>query len=142
MILFLDTNNLAAQVVPYKEMSSIRCYEVSFRNKSLVDPDMLDDITSFMDALSYKETQYLLVINDLDDAFINLGDLDEYTSASYVAKFKMLITQLIEAGHEVVYYTRKGNPGNNDIQELNQMDGFEIIEDEIKLHNKLISNVQ
>ena len=142
MIVFLNTEVKSNNIIPYKELSSIECYDISFRNKALGAVGMLEKITNFIDAMSYEENKFLMVINDLDDAFMALEDVEEINKNHQINLFTMLIKQMIAVGHGVIYFTHKGSPTIPDILELNQLDGFEIMEDEVKLYNRLISDIQ
>lgn len=142
MILFINSGKAYSQLIPYKETSSLNLFEINFRNKALLKKNMLELITNFMEALSYEEEKFILVINDLDDAYINLQDSDDEVTGITKKMFKALIDQYIKMGHEIVYFNGKHEPVIQDILELAELDGFDIITDEIKLYNKLITDTK
>lgn len=147
MILFVNTANRTNSVVPYKELSDIKILEINFLNKYLTDYKMLEVIRDMLDTLQYESDKFLLVINDLDDAFANLelnGDnFDDIVYSKWlVSTFRSLINDYIKIGHEIVYFTNKNERIDDNIALLDELDGFEIITDEVKLYNKLIKNIQ
>ena len=142
MIVFLNTDTKMSNVIPYKELSSISCYEISFKNKSLIDEQMLEKITSFIEAMSYEENKFLLVINDLDDAFMNIEDSESIVSNNMINTFTMLMNHMISIGHDIVYFTDKVSPTIQHIVELSAIDGFDIIDESVKLYNRLIADIK
>lgn len=147
MILFVNTANRTNSVVPYKELSDIKILEINFLNKFLTDYKMLEVIRSILDTLQYETDKFLLVINDLDDAFANLELNEDHVDSLVYSKwlvttFRMLIEDYIKIGHEIVYFTNKNERIDDNIALLDELDGFEIITDEIKLYTKLITNIQ
>lgn len=147
MILFVNTANRTNSVVPYKELSDIKILEINFLNKYLTDYKMLEVIRDMLDTLQYESDKFLLVINDLDDAFANLElNSDNFDDIVYskwlVSTFRSLINDYIKIGHEIVYFTNKNERIDDNIALLDELDGFEIITDEVKLYNKLIKNIQ
>ena len=147
MILFVNTANRTNSVVPYKELSDIKILEINFLNKYLTDYKMLEVIRDMLDTLQYESDKFLLVINDLDDAFANLelnGDnFDDIVYSKWLVNtFRLLIKDYIKIGHEIVYFTNKNERIDDNIALLDELDGFEIITDEVKLYNKLIKNIQ
>lgn len=131
-----------SNVIPYKELSSISCYEISFKNKALIDKRMLEKITSFIEAMSYEENKFLLVINDLDDAFMNIEDSESIVSNNMINTFTMLMNHMISIGHDIVYFTDKVSPTIQHIVELSAIDGFDIIDESVKLYNRLIADIK
>lgn len=142
MIVFLNTDTKMSNVIPYKELSSISCYEISFKNKALIDKRMLEKITSFIEAMSYEENKFLLVINDLDDAFMNIEDSESIVSNNMINTFTMLMNHMISIGHDIVYFTDKVSPTIQHIVELSAIDGFDIIDESVKLYNRLIADIK
>ena len=142
MIVFLNTDTKMSNVIPYKELSSISCYEISFKNKALIDEQMLEKITSFIEAMSYEESKFLLVINDLDDAFMNIEDSESIVSNNMINTFTMLMNHMISIGHDIVYFTDKVSPTIQHIVELSAIDGFDIIDESVKLYNRLIADIK
>ena len=142
MIVFLNTDTKMSNVIPYKELSSISCYEISFKNKALIDEQMLEKITNFIDAMSYEENKFLLVINDLDDAFMNIEDSESIVSNNMINTFTMLMNHMISIGHDIVYFTDKVSPTIQHIVELSAIDGFDIIDESVKLYNRLIADIK
>lgn len=147
MILFVNTANRTNSVVPYKELSDIKILEINFLNKYLTDYKMLEVIRDMLDTLQYESDKFLLVINDLDDAFANLElNSDNFDDIVYskwlVSTFRSLINDYIKIGHEIVYFTNKNERIDDNIALLDELDGFEIVTDEVKLYNKLIKNIQ
>ncbi len=142
MIVFLNTDTKMSNVIPYKELSSISCYEISFKNKALIDEQMLEKITSFIEAMSYEENKFLLVINDLDDAFMNIEDSESIVSNNMINTFTMLMNHMISIGHDIVYFTDKVSPTIQHIVELSAIDGFDIIDESVKLYNRLIADIK
>ena len=142
MIVFLNTDTKMSNVIPYKELSSISCYEISFKNKALIDDQLLEKITSFIEAMSYEENKFLLVINDLDDAFMNIEDSESIVSNNMINTFTMLMNHMISIGHDIVYFTDKVSPTIQHIVELSAIDGFDIIDESVKLYNRLIADIK
>ncbi len=142
MIVFLNTDTKMSNVIPYKELSSISCYEISFKNKALIDEQMLEKITSFIEAMSYEENKFLLVINDLDDAFMNIEDSESIVSNNMINTFTMLMNHMISIGHDIVYFTDKVSSTIQHIVELSAIDGFDIIDESVKLYNRLIADIK
>lgn len=142
MIVFLNTDTKMSNVIPYKELSSISCYEISFKNKALIDKRMVEKITSFIEAMSYEENKFLLVINDLDDAFMNIEDSESIVSNNMINTFTMLMNHMISIGHDIVYFTDKVSPTIQHIVELSAIDGFDIIDESVKLYNRLIADIK
>lgn len=141
MVLFINTNGANINVVPYNKLSDINVIEIEFKNKSMLKNNLLELITNFMDSLTTEEEKFLLVINDLDDAFMNLNNLDENQAKIKRSMFRNLIETYIGMGHEVVYFSYQISPSDSEILELDELDGFEIITNEVKLYNKLIKNI-
>lgn len=141
MLLFINTNGANINVVPYNKLSDINVIEIEFKNKSMLKNNLLELITNFMDSLTTEEEKFLLVINDLDDAFMNLNNLDETQAKLKRSMFRNLIETYIGMGHEVVYFSYQISPSDSEILELDELDGFEIITNEVKLYNKLIKNI-
>lgn len=141
MVLFINTNGANINVVPYNKLSDINVIEIEFKNKSMLKDNLLELITNFMDSLTTEEEKFLLVINDLDDAFMNLNNLDETQAKIKRSMFRNLIETYIGMGHEVVYFSYQISPSDSEILELDELDGFEIITNEVKLYNKLIKNI-
>lgn len=141
MVLFINTNGANINVVPYNKLSDINVIEIEFKNKSMLKDNLLELITNFMDSLTTEEEKFLLVINDLDDAFMNLNNLDENQAKIKRSMFRNLIETYIGMGHEVVYFSYQISPSDSEILELDELDGFEIITNEVKLYNKLIKNI-
>lgn len=141
MVLFINTNGANINVVPYNKLSDINVIEIEFKNKSMLKDNLLELITNFMDSLTTEEEKFLLVINDLDDAFMNLNNLDETQAKLKRSMFRNLIETYIGMGHEVVYFSYQISPSDSEILELDELDGFEIITNEVKLYNKLIKNI-
>ena len=141
MVLFINTNGANINVVPYNKLSDINVIEIEFKNKSMLKDNLLELITNFMDSLTTEEEKFLLVINDLDDAFMNLNNLDETQAKLKKSMFRNLIETYIGMGHEVVYFSYQISPSDSEILELDELDGFEIITNEVKLYNKLIKNI-
>ena len=141
MVLFINTNGANINVVPYNKLSDINVIEIEFKNKSMLKNNLLEIITNFMDSLTTEEEKFLLVINDLDDAFMNLNNLDETQAKIKRGMFRNLIETYIGIGHEVVYFSYPVKPSDSEILELDELDGFEIITNEVKLYNKLIKNI-
>lgn len=141
MVLFINTNGANINVVPYNKLSDINVIEIEFKNKSMLKNNLLELITNFMDSLTTEEEKFLLVINDLDDAFMNLNNLDETQAKLKKSMFRNLIETYIGMGHEVVYFSYQISPSDSEILELDELDGFEIITNEVKLYNKLIKNI-
>lgn len=141
MVLFINTNGAIINVVPYNKLSDINVIEIEFKNKSMLKDNLLELITNFMDSLTTEEEKFLLVINDLDDAFMNLNNLDETQAKIKRSMFRNLIETYIGMGHEVVYFSYQISPSDSEILELDELDGFEIITNEVKLYNKLIKNI-
>lgn len=140
MILFLNTDKAVGGLIPYKELSSIPIYEIAFRNKALTKLNMLNKITDFLDIMSYEEDRFLLIINDLDDAFDNLNQMeDKNVIESHKKLFHIITEQLLNIGHRIIYFTPGTSPGNQDILELSNLDGFTILHDEVKLYNVIIN---
>lgn len=142
MVLFINTNGANINVVPYNKLSDINVIEIEFKNKSMLKDNLLEIITNFMDSLTTEEEKFLLVINDLDDAFMNLNNLDETQAKLKKSMFRNLIETYIGMGHEVVYFSYQISPSDSEILELDELDGFEIITNEVKLYNKLIKNIK
>lgn len=142
MVLFINTNGANINVVPYNKLSDINVIEIEFKNKSMLKDNLLELITNFMDSLTTEEEKFLLVINDLDDAFMNLNNLDETQAKIKRSMFRNLIETYIGMGHEVVYFSYQISPSDSEILELDELDGFEIITNEVKLYNKLIKNIK
>lgn len=141
MVLFININGANINVVPYNKLSDINVIEIEFKNKSMLKDNLLELITNFMDSLTTEEEKFLLVINDLDDAFMNLNNLDETQAKIKRSMFRNLIETYIGMGHEVVYFSYQISPSDSEILELDELDGFEIITNEVKLYNKLIKNI-
>lgn len=141
MVLFINTNGANINVVPYNKLSDINVIEIEFKNKSMLKDNLLELITNFMDSLTTEEEKFLLVINDLDDAFMNLNNLDETQAKLKRSMFRNLIETYIGMGHEIVYFSYQISPSDSEILELDELDGFEIITNEVKLYNKLIKNI-
>lgn len=141
MVLFINTNGANINVVPYNKLSDINVIEIEFKNKSMLKDNLLELITNFMDSLTTEEEKFLLVINDLDDAFMNLNNLDENRAKIKRSMFRNLIETYIGMGHEIVYFSYQISPSDSEILELDELDGFEIITNEVKLYNKLIKNI-
>ena len=141
MVLFINTNGANINVVPYNKLGDINVIEIEFKNKSMLKNNLLELITNFMDSLTTEEEKFLLVINDLDDAFMNLNNLDESQAKIKRSMFRNLIETYISIGHEIVYFSYQVNPSDSEILELDDLDGFEIITNEVKLYNKLIKNI-
>lgn len=142
MVLFINTNGANINVVPYNKLSDINVIEIEFKNKSMLKDNLLELITNFMDSLTTEEEKFLLVINDLDDAFMNLNNLDETQAKLKRSMFRNLIETYIGMGHEIIYFSYQINPSDSEILELDELDGFEIITNEVKLYNKLIKNIK
>ena len=142
MVLFINTNGANINVVPYNKLSDINVIEIEFKNKSMLKDNLLEIITNFMDSLTTEEEKFLLVINDLDDAFMNLNNLDETQAKLKRSMFRNLIETYIGMGHEIVYFSYQINTSDSEILELDELDGFEIITNEVKLYNKLIKNIK
>ena len=105
MVLFINTNGANINVVPYNKLGDINVIEIEFKNKSMLKNNLLEIITNFMDSLTTEEEKFLLVINDLDDAFMNLNNLDETQAKIKRSMFRNLIETYIGIGHEVVYFS-------------------------------------
>lgn len=142
MILFINSENQLHEVVPYKKLADINIIEINFHNKAVLKNNMLELIMNFMDALSTEEEKFLLVINDLDDALMNLDNLSDDMANIKRSMFKTLLETFIQMGHEIVYYTYKGDSVNSYVLEYDELDGFQIIDDEVKLYNKLIKDIK
>lgn len=140
MILFLNTDKAVGGLIPYKELASIPIYEIAFRNKALTKLNMLNKITDFLDIMSYEEDLFLLIINDLDDAFDNLNQMeDKNVIESHKKLFHIITEQLLNIGHRIIYFTPGTSPANQDILELSNLDGFTILHDEVELYNVIIN---
>jgi len=77
MILFINSEQLSSNVVPYKQIADLNVFEINFRNNAVLKENMLELICNFIDALSGEEEKFLLIINDLDDALMNLDKVPE-----------------------------------------------------------------
>lgn len=142
MILFINSEQLSSNVVPYKQIADLNVFEINFRNNAVLKENMLELICNFIDALSGEEERFLLIINDLDDALMNLDKVPEEMANIRRSLFRSLLETYIKIGHEIVYFTFKGDPVNPYILEYEEMDGFEIIKDEVQLYNKLVKSIQ
>ena len=142
MILFINSEQLSSNVVPFKKIADLNVFEINFRNNAVLKENMLELICNFIDALSTEDEKFLLIINDLDDALINLDKITEDEANIRRSLFKSLLETYISMGHEIVYFTFKGDHVNSYILEYEEMDGFEIIKDEVQLYNKLVKSIQ
>ena len=115
---------------------------MSFKNKAILKDNLLDLICNFMDSLTSEDEKFLLIINDIDDAFMNLDNLSEDLKNIKKGMFRSLIETYVQMGHDVIYYTYKEDITNGDVLELDEIDGFSIIKDEVQLYSKLIKDIR
>ena len=142
MVLFVNMERFNQNVIPYKKLSDINVIEVSFKNKAILKDNLLDLICTFMDSLTSEDEKFLLIINDIDDAFMNLDNLSEDIKNIKKGMFRALIETYVQMGHDVIYYTYKEDITNGDVLELDEIDGFSIIKDEVQLYSKLIKDIR
>ena len=142
MVLFVNTERFNQNIIPYKKLSDINVIEVSFKNKAILKDNLLDLICTFMDSLTSEDEKFLLIINDIDDAFMNLDNLSEDIKNIKKGMFRALIETYVQMGHDVIYYTYKEDITNSDVLELDELDGFSIIKDEVQLYSKLIKDIR
>ena len=142
MVLFVNTERFNQNIIPYKKLSDINVIEVSFKNKAILKDNLLDLICTFMDSLTSEDEKFLLIINDIDDAFTNLDSLSEDLKNIKKGMFRALIETYVQMGHDVIYYTYKEDITNGDVLELDEIDGFSIIKDEVQLYSKLIKDIR
>ncbi len=142
MVLFINTERFNKNVIPYKKLGDINIIEVSFKNKAILKDNLLDLICTFMDSLTSEDEKFLLIINDIDDAFMNLDNLSEDLKNIKKSMFRSLIETYVQMGHDVIYYTYKEDITNGDVLELDEIDGFSIIKDEVQLYSKLIKDIR
>ena len=140
MILFLNTDRNLESIIPLNEIASIKVYNIELRNKAVSGPEMLENITSILDAFSYETDKALIVLNNLDIALDNIKDYPEERMLNDIRLFKGLLNQYISVGHEVVFFLNAGET-DPELLEFNEIEGCEIITDEIKLYNHMKNHI-
>ena len=142
MLLFINTANTSTNVVPIKKLGDINVIDIQFQNKAILKDNLLELMCNILDTFTTEEERFLLIMNDLDDAYANLENLEPEIAGIKKSMFRSLIETYIGMGHEIVYFTPKGSSSNTDIVELEELDGFEVIDDEVKLYNRLIKDIK
>lgn len=129
MILFNNTNLPIDNIVDFDNIN-IRCFNIEFRNKTLDDINLLEEIKDILEVMVYQEDRCLITINHLLTAYENNKDYQYGDMLRGV--FKGLLKTFIGAGHEIVIYTARGliEP---DMEELAEIEGIDLFNDQLLL---------
>ena len=138
MIIFNNTN-LPMKKILDENVINTRIFNIEIHNKAILDIDLLAEMNTILEAFLLQEDRCIICINHLKDAFLNN---EEYEYGNITEKvFKSLLTQYIQAGHEIVLYISKGDTLISNMMELEEIDGIDIISDQIKLMEHLKTHV-